>query len=379
MFFGLVSCKDEEPLKSGNKIIEFKVGDQYAAIDEINHIISITLPTGTALTGVTPGVKVSGGATVVSPKSTATAGVFSPEAGINFQASPDGVAFTVRSEDSHEATYVAIVKAVPATPAPTLEAISVTKLPAKVNYAWGEAVDYTGLEVTGAYSDGSTQDHSAAAVKSGYDPQAAGSQTILVAFGGKTAEFTVTVLKQDAKLESIVVYQLKPSYTVGEDLDAADFLVIGTYGVGDDATTARVTTGITFSHYDETLLTAQTVGVSVGDAYTTTSITLTKADIDWTVNVGVPSETEVVIHVAYPENGSLEGIELSVKDEDFVILSVPAIYSNVSWAIDEGGASYAWVYQINTGSLGYKKHTLTVRATYNGISYVTTIPFTVIF
>ena len=79
-----------------------------------------------------------------------------------------------------------------AAPVRELTGIEVTSAPDKVVYEAGEALDLTGLVVTATYSD-STSEPVTDYTVSGYDADTAGTQTITVTYGGKTATFTVTV------------------------------------------------------------------------------------------------------------------------------------------------------------------------------------------
>jgi hypothetical protein len=76
-----------------------------------------------------------------------------------------------------------------------LESIEVTSPPSKTIYAIGEALDITGLEVTGHYSDDTSKalDVTIDDV-SGFDSTAAAEELVLtVSVGGKSATFTVSV------------------------------------------------------------------------------------------------------------------------------------------------------------------------------------------
>ncbi|MDR2446330.1 MAG: leucine-rich repeat protein [Treponema sp.] len=88
----------------------------------------------------------------------------------------------------------------------SLTSITVSSPPTKTVYAVGEALDLTGLVVTGTYSDGSTKTEAVAPANiSGYDSSAEGSKTLTVTINGKTASFTVTVVlpQPDNLIESI--------------------------------------------------------------------------------------------------------------------------------------------------------------------------------
>ncbi len=73
-----------------------------------------------------------------------------------------------------------------------LTSISVTKAPDKVVYTVGEELDLTGMIVTAAYSDNSTETVTDYTV-SGYT-STVGTKTVTVTYNGKTATFTVTVI-----------------------------------------------------------------------------------------------------------------------------------------------------------------------------------------
>ena len=78
---------------------------------------------------------------------------------------------------------------------PTLERIDITTQPAKLIYVVGDALDITGLVVTGIYSDGSTKEEVITASDvTGFDSTApAASQELTVTVGDKTATYTVEI------------------------------------------------------------------------------------------------------------------------------------------------------------------------------------------
>jgi PKD repeat protein len=82
----------------------------------------------------------------------------------------------------------------PEPPEVTLAWIEITAGPAKTVYEIGEALDLTGLVVTGHYSDGSTKTETVTAADvSGFSSAAAEQLTLTVSVGGRTATFTVRV------------------------------------------------------------------------------------------------------------------------------------------------------------------------------------------
>ena len=82
------------------------------------------------------------------------------------------------------------------------QSVSVSKLPAKVEYKQGEALDVTGGKLTVTYSDNSTEDYEILpGWVSGFDSQKVGEQKLTVTFESVsstlTATFNVTVSKED--------------------------------------------------------------------------------------------------------------------------------------------------------------------------------------
>lgn len=80
-------------------------------------------------------------------------------------------------------------------PAPaTLVSIAITTPPTKTVYTVGEALDITGMVVTGTYSDDSTKVEAVTLLDvTGFSSDTAGKKTCTVTVSGKTATFTVTV------------------------------------------------------------------------------------------------------------------------------------------------------------------------------------------
>ncbi len=72
--------------------------------------------------------------------------------------------------------------------------IAITTAPTKTTYTAGDELDLTGIVITATYNDETTATVSADDVTvTGFDSEAAGTQTITVTYEGKTATFEVTV------------------------------------------------------------------------------------------------------------------------------------------------------------------------------------------
>jgi endo-1,4-beta-xylanase len=80
---------------------------------------------------------------------------------------------------------------------PQLESIAVTTQPTKTQYNIGEPLNTAGMVVTATYSDGSTEvipSGNGGYTTSGFSSTTAGNITVIVSYGGKTTDFTVTVV-----------------------------------------------------------------------------------------------------------------------------------------------------------------------------------------
>lgn len=85
--------------------------------------------------------------------------------------------------------------------APVLSGIAVATLPAKTEYEIGEALDATGLTLTGLYSDGKTEALTAGYTLSGFDSSTIGEKTVTVTYGEFTAQFSVEVTCEHIQAE----------------------------------------------------------------------------------------------------------------------------------------------------------------------------------
>jgi outer membrane lipoprotein-sorting protein len=261
-----------------------------------------------------------------------------------------------------------------------LTSIAVTTLPTKTTYAYGTALDATGLVVIGSYSDGSivSLDHSKLTF-SGHDSQKAGEQEILVSIGDKTATFKVTVYPADPAvvLTSIAVTKLpaKTTYAYGTELDPTGLVVTGRYS--DGSTVALDHATLTFSGYKATEAGYQTVLVSIEDKTTNFGVSVEREVIteQLAVTIGLPSGHTVPIF-----NVPTGGIKLSLngnKDLPKELVISTSGYSGVSWKIDGNNFSYNNIITIKAQNYTFKDHFITFTGTKDGVQYSETIKFSV--
>jgi hypothetical protein len=200
--------------------------------------------------------------------------------------------------------------AVTVLPPKVLESITISKLPDTTTYAYGtEALDTTGLVVTGIYSDGSTESVESPAV-SGFNGSRVGSQDILVSVNGKTAAFAVTVLPPKV-LESITIVE-KPATVLYIPEEKGDFdelgrlyddllnglIVTGTYS--DGSTAIEELTQENISGFNPDKSGPQTLRITVGDQAVTFIVDIVKLDY---IEVAVIGKTLYLLNEAIDLSG----------------------------------------------------------------------------
>lgn len=112
--------------------------------------------------------------------------------------------------------------------------IEITTLPDKTEYAHGESLNTTGLEVLGAYGDGSTEVVSDYTV-SGFDSSKVGTQTVTVTYKTYSATFTVDVYEEISGMR-ISRYPDKYYYAIGEKLDTTGLEIVVQFTDGSETT-----------------------------------------------------------------------------------------------------------------------------------------------
>ncbi len=123
----------------------------------------------------------------------------------------------------------------------------------------GMTLDVSGLKVEAVYSDDSTADVTSEC-KLSYDTSEVGAKRVTVEYGGKTAEFGITVMAKE--LTGIVITK-KPDkrlYSKGDSLDTAGMVVTAMYNNG----TETQVTEYSVQGYSAQTVGTQTVTVSYG-------------------------------------------------------------------------------------------------------------------
>jgi hypothetical protein len=189
-----------------------------------------------------------------------------------------------------------------------LVSLSISSLPNKLVYELYENSNWSGLEVTGTYSDGSVRVETSYNIDSFYFVNA-GEQTIIVTKDSVSATFTVTVnppLNPETILVSLSISSLphKLVYERGESSDWTGLAVRETYS--DNS--SRIETNYSnydISGFDSSSASEQTITVTKNSLSAT--FTVTVRDL---VSLSISSLPDKVVYDLY-ENSDWTGLEVT--------------------------------------------------------------------
>ena len=173
-----------------------------------------------------------------------------------------------------------------------LSGIAVASKPSKVNYFVGDTLDTTGLKLTATYNNGTTQTITGGFTCTPTALSTAGTQTVTVNYGGKTATFTVNV--QDVTLSGIAIASnpTKTSYYVGDTLDTTGLKLTATYNNG---TTQTITGGFTCTPTALSTAGTQTVTVNYGGKTATFTVNVQDVTLSGIAIASNPTKTSYYV------------------------------------------------------------------------------------
>jgi hypothetical protein len=241
--------------------------------------------------------------------------------------------------------------------APVLASIAIITSPDKTDYVTGEALDLTGLVVTGTYDDESGKAETVTLANvSGYSQDTPGEQILTVTVDGVTATFTVTV----CVLDSIAVTSLpsKQHYAVGEELDTVGLEVTGTFTYGTTSTTRIIPEeDLLLSDFSSVAPGSTTVTVEYQDGYGNEETTA------FTLQVVV--SRQIIINLDDPVTGLPEDLTLSKTGTGAsatATLTLEKPYAEYGWYVNGSSiaASSTASLTLNAANLPSGKNILTV-------------------
>ncbi len=247
-----------------------------------------------------------------------------------------------------------------------LVSIRVKNAPTRTTYFIGEALKTDGLVVTAIYSDGSSKDLTEGWQTNGFSSSAEGEKTVTVTYQGKTATFTVTVVRPTLASVSILTLPDKVSYKVGDKADTAGLKLRLTY---TDGSTKDVADGYTVQGLNTSAEGTKTVTVTYEGKTASFEIMVTKEDVRLT-SVRLKKEpTKKTYYVGDPLDPS--GMVLSLLYSDgsekeissgFEILGFDSrAAGNKTLTADYGGKTVTFTVTVRTPSVSLDKTRVTLK------------------
>lgn len=214
--------------------------------------------------------------------------------------------------------------------APAVDHIEITTEPNDKEYLEGDELDLTGLVVT-AYYENETSEVVTDYEVEGYNSTKIGEQTITVKYGGKTAQFTVTVKAVEIIGIEVTKFPTKREYEVGDALDLTGMEITVKYS---DESEEVITKGYTTSGY---------VGTQEG----TCTITVKYRGFDDTFTVHVTQVTYTVTFKTGVNGIAAPAAQTVNKNANATDPTTAAIQNRAGYTFDgwfETGAQTAYVF-----------------------------------
>lgn len=204
---------------------------------------------------------------------------------------------------------------VQASSAKTLSSISVSTAPTKTTYTAGEYFDPTGLVITRAYSDSTSDTYTYADHTSEFtfSPSTSTALTksnssVTITYGGKSATQTITVnAAKTLSSISVSTAPTKTSYYVGQTFDPTGLVITRTYSdsTSDTYTYSGHTSEFSFTPSTSTALTTSNTSVTItyGGKTTTQSISVSAVTLTSIAVSTAPTKTTYVVDETFDPTG----------------------------------------------------------------------------
>ena len=181
-----------------------------------------------------------------------------------------------------------------------LVSIAVKTNPTKMSYYQGDALDSTGLTLTGTYNNGKTETITTDFTCSALDSSSAGQKTITVTYQGLTTTFTVTVVAVNLVSVAVKTMPNKTSYFTGEAFDQTGLTLTATYNNGK---TETISTGISCTGFSSATAGQKTITASYAGKSTTFTVEV-KAIVPVSISIKkAPNKTEYFVGDSYDGTG----------------------------------------------------------------------------
>jgi hypothetical protein len=209
--------------------------------------------------------------------------------------------------------------------AKSVTGIAMKTSPTKTNYVVGQSLNVTGAVITATYNDSSTADVTVTSdMVSGYDPNALGTQTITINYGGQTTTFVVAVIEKALTGITIKSTPTKTTYIVGQSLDVAGAVITATYN--DETSEDVIVTSGMVSGYSSNTVGNQTITVLYSGKTATFTVTVFAVAVTGVSIKSNPAKTTYL----QGESLDLTGGVITVSYNDGSIQDMDIIQSMIS-------------------------------------------------
>ena len=236
--------------------------------------------------------------------------------------------------------------------------LTIATKPTKTNYYVGDTLNTAGLTLKAAYNNGTTQTITGGFTCTPTALSTAGTQTVTVNYGGKTATFAVNV--RDVTLSGIAIASnpSKTSYYVGDTLDTTGLKPTATYNNG---TTQTITSGFTCTPTALSTAGVQTVTVNYGGKTATFTVNVQDVALSGIAIASNPSKTSYYVG----DTLDTTGLKLTATYSNGTTQTITSGFTCTPTALTSAGA------QTVTVSYGGKTATFTVNVELPVLPFVT--------
>jgi len=256
-----------------------------------------------------------------------------------------------------------------------IDSLTVTRQPVKTEYKIGEPLVISGIEVQAVYSYLSTSltetVHITNANIIGYNSSTAGVKTLTIIYSGKTAVFSVTVIKEVTEI-NVTRLPNKKQYVLSEALNIAGIEVTAFYD--DNSTGVVPITSSNITGFNSAVLGEQNLTVTYSGKTDTFTIIIGQ-------NQGFNITFEQLIDEAPVLSlGVIIYLNTGSKTASLTVTN-PSQYSSIVWTVPGtastgNGASFT----LDSDNRYYNrigKHFIMVEVIKSGVPYSTTVEFEV--
>jgi uncharacterized protein YkuJ len=191
-----------------------------------------------------------------------------------------------------------------------VESVAIKAEPKKVEYFVGEEFSAEDGKITVKYQNGKEEEIAMTAeMISGFDKTKAGTQTITVTYGEKTATFDVTVkAKKELSAIEVKTAPTKVEYFTGEEISLEGGVVLAKYTTGDEEV-SMTAEGVKVEGFDSKKAGNQTITVTYGEKTVTFDVTVKEVKAESVAVKTAPTKIEYT----EGEEFSAEGGIITVK------------------------------------------------------------------